>query len=97
MVRGVNARSPLCGCGFTALAKGAGGGELDLHQADAAATSDQSRLITALALDNPMYQRFGHVIGARMGRDQRVIFAVPGMCDLRKNQRCAEGERDCEK
>src|ERR1700745_3063404 len=38
------------------VAKAAGSGELDLHQADRAAAPDEVGLITALAQDHPMHQ-----------------------------------------
>ena len=40
--------------GVAGVAEAAGGRELDLHQSDAAAASDQMRLIAAFALDHAM-------------------------------------------
>ena len=70
--------------GVAAVAEAAGGRELDLHQPDGAAAPDQARLVTAFAQDHAMHQRFRHVVGPRMGRDQRVELALSGLCEVRE-------------
>src|SRR5258708_1127229 len=49
--------------GVAAVAEGAGGRELDLHQPDAAAAPDQVGLVAALAQDHAMHQDFRHIVG----------------------------------
>ena len=51
--------------GVAGVAEAARGRELDLHQADGAAASDQFRMVLAFAHDHPMHQRFRHQIGRR--------------------------------
>src|SRR5689334_20824637 len=64
--------------GVAGVAEAAGGRELDLHQPDTAAASDQLRLVAALALDHPMHQRFRHIVNLRVRPDERINLVMPG-------------------
>ncbi|MDU1669403.1 MAG: HAD-IC family P-type ATPase, partial [Bradyrhizobium sp.] len=61
------------------VAEAARGAELDLHQADAAATADQVLLIFALAHDHAVDQRLGNVVGGGVDGDQRIDMRMAGV------------------
>jgi len=56
--------------------------------ADPAELSNLAKTASS-ALMNAMHQRLRHVIGPRMGRDQRVELAMSGLCEVREGQ-CRE-------
>ncbi len=59
--------------GVAGVADAARGRELDLHQPDGAAAPDQIGMVFALANDDAVHQRLGHIVGPGVGCHQRFI------------------------
>src|SRR4051812_27592373 len=64
--------------GIAGVAEAPRGGELDLHQADGAAASDQTRAIAAFLHDDAMYQTFRHMVGIGMSANESVELGMSG-------------------
>ena len=65
--------------GIAAVAEASRGRELDLHQPDGAAASDQARLIAAFPQDHAMHQTFRHVVGLGVNGNESVELGISGL------------------